>query len=215
MSLRTIRAVLGVDKFKIADVLMRAEAMYSGMNGHQADYSSPNPALPAFLTLIQNLHTSHQTVKSRTVGAAAARDVQRDLLWEGMNSERLYVQSLVRADPGRGILLVQNAGLVVAAFTAHQKALLTVTEGSQSGSIDCEANVALLIGVGTLKPNQQRCFNWQYTLDGKTFVSVPTTPGCKTVITGLPVLTNVGVRVSLTNMHETGPWSLVVTILVR
>ena len=214
MSIRTIRAVLGVNKHQIAGVLVRAQAMYDGMNSHKADYLSPNPALPAFLTLIQNLQTSHQAVKART-GTAVARDVQRDLLWDGMHSERIYVQSLVTADTVRGSLLIQNAGLVVANFRVHHKALLTVTEGSQSGSINCEANVALLVGVGTFKPNQHRFFNWQYTLDGKTFVSWPSTAGCKTVITGLTPLTNVGVRVSLTNMHETGPWSQVVTILVR
>ena len=214
MSLRTLRAVLGVNKVQIAGVLVRAQAMYDGMNSHKADFPSPNPALPAFLTLIQNLQSSHQAVKART-GTATARNVERDLLWDGMHSERVYVQSLVTADMARGMLLIENAGLVLATHKVHQKALLTLTEGSQSGSIDCEANVALLIGVGTLNPRQHRFFNWQYTLDGKTFVSVPSTAGCKTVITGLPPLTIVGVRVSLTNMHETGPWSQVVSILVR
>jgi hypothetical protein len=214
MAIRTLRAVLGVFKIRVPDVLMRAEAMYNGMNSHQADYPSPNPALPAFLTLTQNLQSSHQAVKART-GTAAARDVHRDLLWDAMHTERAYVQSLVTADTGRGVLLIQNAGLVIATINPYQKALLTLSQGSQPGTIHCEANVGLLVGVATLKPNQHKFFNWQYTLDGKTFVSMPSTAGCKTSITGLTPLTTVGVRVSLTNMHETGPWSQVVSILVH
>jgi hypothetical protein len=46
-----------------------------------------------------------------------------------------------------------------------------------------------------------------FTLDGKTYLSAGSSAGCKTVITGLPLLTLVGVRVCLTNMHETGAWS--------
>jgi hypothetical protein len=153
-------------------------------------------------------------VKART-GTTAARDVHRDLLWDAMHTERAYVQSLVTTDTGRGVLLIQNAGLVVATINPHQKALLTLAQGSQPGTIDCEANVGLLVGVGTLKPNQYRFFNWQYTLDGKTFVSMPSTAGCRTTLTGLTPLTTVGVRVSLTNMQETGAWSQVVSILVH
>jgi hypothetical protein len=216
MALGKLWGVFGTSSVRIAAVLMRAQAMHDGMDAHKADYPSPNPDLPTFLGLIQNLTVAEQAVPKRTVGAAAARDVQRDLLWTGMQTERVYVQTLVDANRSRGASLIQNAGLVVATTTVRTKPLLALTLGTEAGTVHCNANVGLLVGVGTLKPHQQRQLNWQYTLDGgKTFVSAGSTPGCKTVITNLPPLTIVGVRVSLTNMHGSGAWSQVVTILTH
>jgi hypothetical protein len=102
--------------------------------------------------------------------------------------------------------------LVVVTRALYTKPLLALTLGTQPGVVSCNANVGLLVGAGTLEPYQKRFLSWEYTLDGKTYLSAGSTPGCKTVITGLPLLTVVGVRVCLTNMHETGAWSQVVTI---
>jgi len=216
MALGRLRAIFGTAKRDIPGVIARSTAMHAGLAAHAADYPSPNPGLAAFLTLIQNLTTAQQDVPSRTIGAAAARDVQRDLLWTGMEIQRIYVQSLADASPSRAVSLIQNAGLVVAAFSGFSKPLLGLSLGVQPGTVNCIANVSLLVGTGTIRPHQQRLLMWEYTLDGgKTFVSMPPTPGCKTVITGVPLMTIVGVRVSLTNMVGPGAWSQVVTIPVH
>jgi hypothetical protein len=157
-------------------------------------------------------------VQHRTVGAAATRNAQCALLYTGMESERIFVQGLVdAAPPERGVLLVQNAGLLVAKQAGHPKAPLTLRNGALSGTVVCDANVGLLVAAaGPLKPHQQRFFNWEYTLDGgKTFQTAPSTPKGKTTISGLTPLTTVGVRVSMTNGVGQGDWSQVVTILVR
>jgi hypothetical protein len=213
---RRVRALLDIDTKKIPEVQTRAQSMYDGLFGDKVTYATPNPALPAFLLLIQNLGGSQQRVKTRVVGAVASRDTDRDLLVTGMESQRMYVQILADNDPTHAVALIQNAGLVVATVPVHTKALLTLRLGTQSGTITCDANVGLLVGTGAKKPTQSRFFNWGYTLDGsKTFVSAPSTPTGKTTIAGLPPLTTVGVRVSLTNADGTGAWSDVVTILVR
>jgi hypothetical protein len=95
------------------------------------------------------------------------------------------------------------------------KALLTLRNGKQWGSVTCDANVGLLVGAEALHPTESRYFNWQYTLDcAKTLVTLPPTTRGKTLIQGLPPLATVGVRVSLTNSEGPGPWSQWVTILV-
>jgi hypothetical protein len=212
--IRRIRATLGVKKDKIPDVLARAQAMYDGMNADKATYVSPNPGLTAFLLLLQqNLATYQQAAKARTIGAAAARDVQRDLLWTAMEMECTYVQTLCDATPGRATSLIQNAGLVVVSFPVRNKDLLTLKNGAESGTVACYANVGMLLGALVTKPAQHRFFNWTYTLDGgKTFLSLPPTTHPETLITGLPPATMVGVRVNLNTGTGPGEWSPMVSI---
>jgi len=128
----------------------------------------------------------------------------------------MYIQTLADTSPLKAVALIQNGGLVVASVPSHAKAVLTLALGKASGSVACEANVGLLIGVGAKKPTQMRYFNWAYTLDGgKTFVPALPTPTGQTTLLGLTPLTLVGVRVNLVNSEGPGAWSQIVTILVR
>ena len=212
-TIQRLRATLGVDKRNIPAVIARGQGIYNGMNADKVTYASPLPALPAFLTLLQNLITSQQAVKARTIGAAATRDVQRNLFWSAMGSECSYVQTLCDASPGRAAPIIQNANLVIASFPVHSKDLLTLKNGAASGSIECYANVRMLLAALTTKQSQHRFFNWTYTLDGKTFLPLPPTTHPETLITGLTPNTMVGVRVNI----STGPgeWSPMVSIPVH
>jgi hypothetical protein len=216
MKLQRVRAIFGVGKYDIVGLLARAQAMHDGMAGDPTDYASANPPLPAFLTLIQNLSTANQAVGNRTIGAAANRDVQRDLLYTGMESEKTVVQVLADANRARAVTLIQNAGLLIAKSNAHAKALLALRLGTPIGTVICEANVSLLVATLS-KPSQGKFFNWQSTIDGgKTFQDAPSTPVGMTTIHGFAPLTTVGVRVSMTTAKEgTTPWTDVVTILVH
>src|ERR1700722_17081546 len=141
MNLARYRAVFGVDLKKFTAVVDCATAMYSGMGSDTTTYAAPNPPLPAFKSLITNATTAQGAVKLRTVGAAATRDVQLRLLLGGMESERLYIQSLADGTPSRAVQIIQNGGLVVAAPSVHTKLLLMLRNGPQSGSVACDANV--------------------------------------------------------------------------
>ena len=216
MSLHQLLAALGAERRNVPDVIDRAQAMSFGFEMHAADYPALCPSLPVFQDLLANAIAAQLRVPMRTVGLAKARDVDRDLLWSAMKSERAYVQSLVDSDPTRGRLLIENAGLLVATSHRYQKPLLTLALGTQPGTVLCDANLTLLVGTGTTKPSQKRCLDWEYTLDGAaTFVAAGSTPGCKTLLTGLPSLTVVGVRVCLSSRAGAGAWSQVATIVVH
>jgi hypothetical protein len=217
MSREMLLASIGAKRKNVPDVLTRADGMATGFGNHASDYPALTPPLPVFQQLLQNAHASQQLVQFRTAGAAKARDVQVDFLWTAMKSECGYVQTLVDASPSRGLSLIQNANLVVVTRQIYTKPLLALSLGAQSGTVNCRANIGLLMSAFTTKPNQQRCLNWQYTLDGgKSFLSAGTTPGSKTVLTGLPPLNVVGVRVCLNGYHSgVGAWTDVVTIIVH
>jgi hypothetical protein len=211
-----VRAVFGEDFTKILSMLTRAQGMHDGMAADTATYSAPNPTLSVFQGLITNLDTAQQATTLRTKGAAAARNVHRGLLLTAMESERMYIQTLADANPSRAVVLIENAGLVVARPAVHEKALLTLRQGKQSGTVICEANVHLLKSALTLRPTQYVFFNWSYTVDGgKSFINLPPTTTGRTTITNLTPLTTVGVRVNLNALDGPGEWSQVVYLLVH
>ncbi len=210
-----VRAIFGVALHRVAPVVGRAEAMLLGMGSDTVTYSAPNPPLPVFKDLITNVTTAQAAVRTRVVGAAATRDVQLGLLVQGMESERFYVQSLADKDAARAVEIIQNAGLVVAGRSGHGKLMLVLRDGPMPGTVEADANVGLLVADAP-HPYAARYFNWEVTSDGgRTFVSAPATNHGKTLLTGLTPHTLVGVRVSITILGVTGPWTDVATILVR
>ena len=218
MSLHRVRGVLNVTITKVPEVLTRAEAMVLGIGGDPVTYAGATPAIAAFKALFDTATAAQAAAKKRTIGAAATRDVDVRLLYQGMKSELFFVQGLAdqATSPESAVALFTNAGIPVAGYTAPSKPLLGLTAGDLPGSVQCEVNVGLLVGVGALKPHAYRCFGWEYTLDGsKTFVIAPSTPVGRTILFGLPSQTVVGVRVSLSTSKGAGPWSAVVPILVH
>ena len=208
--------MFGVDMKKVPAVVGRAEAMDLGMGSDPVTYANPSPPLSVFKNLITSVTTAQKEVNTRAVGAAAARDVQLGLLIAGMESERLFVQNLANTNRSRAVEIIQKAGLVVAARPGSTKLLLVLRNGPQQGSVACDANVGMLIGTEAKHPYAARFFGWQYTVDdGKTFVTAPVTAHGKTLLTGLPSLALVGVRVNITILGVTGEWSDVATIRVR
>jgi hypothetical protein len=190
--------------------------MLDGMGADPGTYDAPDPPLPVFEGLIQSLWTAQHLVRTRAIGAAAARDVRRDVLFTAMETQRMYVQTLVDASPGRGVALILNAGLVVAGSPAHGKPFLKLALGKQQGTVVCDANVGMLVGAEAAHPYQHRFFNWEVSVDGgETFAPAPSTSTGTTTIAGLALLRTVGVRVSMTNASGRGPWSQVVTIAVH
>jgi hypothetical protein len=216
MSLSRLRGVFGVDIRKVTQGVFGAQAMHDGMAADTVTYGNPTLPLTTFLGLIQNTTTAQQAVKTRVIGAREKRDYAYGLLLSGMEVERTFIQSIADTNQSRAATILTGGGLVVADAPVHVKALLTLRNAKESGSITCDANVGLLVGAGARHPKASRYFGWQFTVDGgKTLTTLAPTPTHKTVISGLTPLTTVGVRVNLTNSEGAGPWSDIVTIVVR
>jgi hypothetical protein len=127
-----------------------------------------------------------------------------------MQSLCTYVGGLCAASPESAATLIGAAGMKVAALGMRSKPILAAKLGVPAGTVLLEANAGLLS-----KTRGRKCFNWAYTLDGKIFVALPSTPKAKTSVAGLPLLALVGFRVSVTDKNGDGPWSQVVSILVH
>jgi hypothetical protein len=208
MKQRRARGVLKVRRRDAPEALKRAKLMEKGLGDNAALFPIPNPPLPVFSNQIVVTDKAQVAVGKGGKGTAAARDVELGLLTGMMGSELVYIQSVAdTGNPDEAVHTLRAGGVEVAGFGQHDKAILTVTQGPTSGSVGLEANAHALLG-----DNLQRkhFFSWEYTTDGKTFVSMPSTPEVKTTLTGLTPLTTVGFRVAVTvSKSPMGPWSQV------
>lgn len=206
-----VRVILDIQRHITASVLGRAYAVANGMGGEPATFTAPVPPLATLQAQIVKTEAAEHVAHQRTLGAAAARDVEREILVGMVETEASYVQTLCDANRRQAIAIAQAAGFAVARPSTRYEPLLKATVGIPSGTVLLDANATVLAG----RSGRMRFFNWQWTIDGgKTFNNAPATPHARTTIGGLTPLTMVGFRVCVTNALGTGEWSPVVTILV-
>lgn len=211
MGIGRLRAALGLDIKRPLLFLSGCNGIYTGLEDSKALFVNPSPTLPVLLGQIQDATTAQQSV-GKIKGAAAARDAKFAVLRTSMESERMMVQALCDQSPEQAATLIAAASMKAVTVATFHKVLLGAKTGLPSGTVLLDANASLLDGT-----KRRKTFNWELTTDGgKTFASLPSTPLGKTQVANLTPLTMVGFRVSLTVSNQPqGPWSQVVTILVR
>lgn len=69
--------------------------------------------------------------------------------------------------------------------------------------------------MGPADASKKVLFNWQQSLDGKTWTGLPATSYASTDVVGLTLLTTYAFRVSVTVGTVAGPWSQAVSVLVH
>ena len=190
------RAVLGVTRQHDACRSSSRDADDARQDGGETRRRTPrrNPPLATFLTLIQNVRQAQLLVPTRAIGAAAARDAARDLLFTAAEMERLYVQTLVDANQSRAVTLIENAGPRGRALPGPPEAAPGARQrpAARHRPLRRQRRPPPLDG-GVPRRSRFRCINWAFSVDGgKTFVSAPATPNGKTTLVGLPSLTIVG-----------------------
>ena len=208
------RAVLKIKRTKTVSVTGKANAMCSGFAGNTTLFATPNPSIAAIETQTGVVNKTEVVAATRAKGAAAARNVQRSILVGMLETGVTYVQGLADASgtPEQAMSTILAAGLSVALVGQRAKAILTVTQGPEPGTVILNANAkALTSGI-----KGKFFFNWQSTADGKTFVNLPSTPKAKTTVANLTPLSTYGFRVCITNSAGVAEaWSQVFSFLVH
>jgi hypothetical protein len=212
---RKLRIILGASKNNIPLFLVLAQAIYTAMSNAPSLFPSPPVALGVLFDQIQALIKAQQTVRTRVLGAAQARNVLRDALFTSVDALRTYVQGLCDAVSLEAAAnLAASAAMKIGASTAVNKPMLAAK--LLAGPV---GNVALRANAKLLDPaaSKRKYFNWSYSVDGgATWLSMPSTLVARTTITGLPALTTVSFRVSITTTAiPQGDWSQVIALLVH
>ena len=130
-----------------------------------------------------------------------------------METDLTYIQGIAdkSAIYAQAVSTLQAGGVAVAIAPSHSKAILVIKQGP-AGSVSLDANVAAL----TAGLRGKFSFNWESTLDGKSFATLPSTPNHLTTVANLTPMTSYGFRVSVTNAAGVSqPWSQVVYFVVR
>jgi hypothetical protein len=213
-TVRRARGVLKVKRRNTNSVTGRAGQMADGIDESSAIFTSPNPPTATMRNQVTVVNKCEGLTKTRTIGAAAARTVQLNVLLGMMETQLVYIQGC--ADKAQtydqAVSVLQAGGVVVAGVGAHAKEVITIRQGVKQGSVALDANVGML----TAGLKGKFSFNWQSTLDGKSFTTLPSTPNHLTTVESFTPQTNVGFRVSVTDakggVHE---WSQTVYFLVQ
>jgi hypothetical protein len=101
--------------------------------------------------------------------------------------------------------VIASAGMAVRKVATHDKPALLAKQGSVSGTINLVAKAA----------GRTAAYEWQYSLDQKTWNTLPITVKAKTGVSGLVVATTYYFRVQLITSAGVDNWSQVVSALVN
>jgi hypothetical protein len=209
------RAVFGTTKKDYPGVQARASAMVNGFTTNAAMFGTLPITIVAFTALLTAFVLAQAVVtETKAKGSATLRNTKGNALWSAMQVLQKCVQNLADTLPAdTAASLIEAAGLLVGKIGTHSKAALTAALTVTQGNVLLEANRTLLVGPADASKKAQ--FNWQWSLDGKTWTSVSTTPLASTEIPGLTLLSTYSFRVSVTISKVTGPWSQAVSLLVH
>jgi hypothetical protein len=170
-------------------------------------FPSPNPTLATFLTDFAALVTAETAVLARTKGAADTRNAKLAVVKADLESLKNYVQNVVDAsNPANAESIIGSAGMAIRKVTLHDKAELAVKQGSVSGTVTLSAKAAA----------KKAAYNWQYSIDQKTWTSLPQTLKAKTGVSGLTSGTTYYFRSqALTPKGGVGDWGQMISLLVK
>jgi hypothetical protein len=190
---------------RVKNVISYAQSVASAM-ANNPSFPSTNPTLAAFGADIAALATAEAAVLARTKGAAEMRNTKLEVVRGDLEKLKTYVQGVAdAATPATAEAIIQSAGMGLRKITLHNKAEIAAKQGSVSGSVNLAAKA----------PAKRAAYAWQYSIDQKTWTSIPPTLQAKTGVSGLTVGTTYYFRVQpLTPTGESNV-SQVVSLVVK
>jgi hypothetical protein len=171
---------------------------------HNPALPAPTPTLAQFQADIDALDTAETAVLNRTKGAAETRNDKLAVVHGDLEELRTYVQKVADTNTKTADSIIEGAGMSVRKITLHDKAVIAAVPGSVSGTVEVVAKAAA----------RRASYEWQYSLDQKTWVQAPSTLQAKTFISGLTPITTYFFRVRPVIAAGEQNWSAAVSLLV-
>ena len=121
-------------------------------------------------------------------------------------SLKTYVQAMAHAaHPSVVEAMIESAGMTIRKVTLHDKAQLSVKQGSVSGTVTLMAKAA----------GKRAAYDWQYSVDQKTWTSIPPTIQAKTGVQALTPGTIYYFRFQALLSTGEQNWSEIVSFMVK
>jgi hypothetical protein len=206
--MKSVSRALAVLKMspRVKNLISFAQSVATAMTDN-ASFPSPVPTLAIFEADVAALVTAETAALARAKGAAQDRNAKLVVVKGDLEKLKAYVQGVAdAANPADAAAIILSAGMTVRKVTLHAKAALAIKQGSVSGTVTVTAKSAAT----------KAAYNWQYSIDQKTWTSLPQTLKAKTGVSGLTAGTIYFFRSqALTPKGGESDWGQVVSFLVK
>jgi len=196
-------AVLNLSN-KVKTLITHAQSVATSMAGNTTEFPSPNPSMATFQADIAALVTAETAVLARTKGAVETRNVKLAIVKSDLENLRNYVQSVSDANPSNAAAMIEGAGMTIRKVTLHDKAELSIKQGTVSGTVVATSKAA----------GKRAAYGWQYSTDQKTWTNAPASLQAKTAIAGQTSATTYYFRFRAVTKDGEGAYSQIVQLLV-
>ena len=213
--MKSVSRALAVLKMspRVKTLITFAQSVASAMTGN-ASFPSPVPTLASFEADIAALVTAETAALARAKGAAQDRNAKLAVVKGDLEKLKSHVQGVAdAANPTDAASIILSAGMAVRKVTLHAKAALAVRQGSVRPLVPAVSGTVSLTAKSAAP---KAAYNWQYSIDQKTWTSLPQTLKAKTGVSGLTAGTIYFFRSqALTPKGGEGDWGQVVSFLVK
>jgi hypothetical protein len=182
-----------------------AKTILAGLGDHPSIFVTPNPSLATLKADIDALDAAETQALSRTKGAVEARNAKLSVVVNDIHVARTYVNQLAAADSTNAAAIISAAGFAIRKPSVQHKQLLAAKQGPVPGA------VVLMAKAVAPKAN----YDWQWSLDQKTWTDVPSTLVARTSVASLSTAVIHYFRFRARTKAGQGDWSDVVTLIVH
>ena len=188
---------------KVPALITQCQSVAEGVAANPA-FASLAAQVTAIHTAIAALVAAEATANTKVKGAAQARDQKRADLVTLMHQLKADVQKVADADPTNAEAIILSARLGVRKPTSRTKATFVARRGTVSGVANLVAKAAAA----------RASYEWQYSIDQKTWTNMPVTLTAKTTVVGLTPATTYSFRYRAVTKAGEGDWSGIATLVM-
>ena len=197
--------VLGISHLSVHDLIGKTSAIIAAMTGNKS-FPSPSPTLATVTSDSTALVSAQSVALTKAKGAAAERNAKRAIVVGDLKLLAAYVQGVADSDPANAISIIESAGMsVMKPKQITPKQDLALKHGAVSG----------VVMVFAKAQGPRSSYEWQWSTDGKTWTTLPTTIQANTSITGLTPGTTIYVRHAVLTKTGVGDFGQVVSMMVQ
>jgi hypothetical protein len=169
-------------------------------------FPSPSPTLATVTSNSTALVSAQAVALTKAKGAAAERNAKLAIVVGDLKLLAAYVQSVADGDLANAISIIESAGMsVMKPKQITPKQDLALKHGAVSG----------VVMVFAKAQGPRSSYEWQWSTDGKTWTTLPTTIQANTSITGLTPGTTIYVRHAVVTKTGVSDFGQVVNMMVQ
>jgi len=179
---RVITAVMKIPR-SYSDRIITARAITNACTSNPLIVILP-VTIAAYLGAIDLLDTYQTATKTRTLGTVSTRNAQWIIVYNNLKSLMAVAQSGANANQSQAIVIIESGLFKVKSTTARKAGVFMAVHGLTSGTV-------ILSAAGASKTAMHE---WEMSLDGITFTSLPNTRLSKTTVSGLIPISKIWFR---------------------